>query len=121
MTLAMEPDSTSWSFETSGRFLVSSLYRKINQGPSLPHEKLIWKAKLPLKIKIFLWQMAKGKMPASDQIKDGMAHWMESVPCVAKSKHSILFSSHVSSPILPRLELERPLGFSGTKSIRFPD
>jgi hypothetical protein len=65
----MEPDSTSWSFETSGRFLVSSLYRKINQGPSLPHEKLIWKAKLPLKIKIFLWQMAKGKMPASDQIK----------------------------------------------------
>jgi hypothetical protein len=48
--------------------LVSLLYRKINQGPSLPHEKLLWKLKLPLKIKIFLWQMAKGKMPANEQI-----------------------------------------------------
>jgi hypothetical protein len=60
---------TSWALETSGRFSVSSLYRKINQGPNLPHKKLIWKAKLPLKIKIFLWQMAKGKMPASALIK----------------------------------------------------
>jgi hypothetical protein len=60
---------TSWALETSGRFSVSSLYRKINKGPNLPHKKLIWKAKLPLKIKIFLWQMAKGKMPASALIK----------------------------------------------------
>jgi hypothetical protein len=54
---------------SKGKFSVSSLYRKINQGPSLPHEKLIWKAKLPLKNKIFLWHMTKGKMPANEQIR----------------------------------------------------
>jgi hypothetical protein len=69
LTLLEAPDSVSWALETSGRFSVSSLYHKINQGPSLPHEKIIRKAKLPLKIKISLWQMAKVKMLASDQIK----------------------------------------------------
>jgi hypothetical protein len=61
-------DQVSWALEPGGKFSVSSLYRKINHGPSLPHEKLLWKAKLPLKIKIFLWQMAKGKMPVNEQI-----------------------------------------------------
>jgi hypothetical protein len=66
--LTTDVDQVKWALEPGGKFFVSSLYRKINQGPSLPREKLIWKAKLPLKIKIFLWQMAKGKMPANDQI-----------------------------------------------------
>jgi hypothetical protein len=48
-------DAVRWMLEPNGRFSMSSLYRKINQGPSLHHEKLLWKAKLPLKIKIFLW------------------------------------------------------------------
>jgi hypothetical protein len=42
--------------------------REINQGPSLPHEMLLWSAKIPLKIKIFLWQMAKGRLPFNAQI-----------------------------------------------------
>jgi hypothetical protein len=66
--LSAECDQVSWALEPHGKFTVSSLYRKINQGPSLPHEKLLWKSKLPLKIKIFLWQMAKGKMPVNEQI-----------------------------------------------------
>jgi hypothetical protein len=67
--LTTDVDQVKWALEPGGKFFVSSLYRKINQGPSLPQEKLIWKAKLPLKIKIFLWQMAKGKMPTNDQIQ----------------------------------------------------
>jgi hypothetical protein len=54
--------------ESNGKFSVSSLYRKIHQGPSLPHESLLWSAKLPLKIKIFLSQMAKGRLPSNAQI-----------------------------------------------------
>jgi mannosylglycoprotein endo-beta-mannosidase len=61
-------DTVRWDLEPSGRFSVLSLYRKINQGPSLPHESILWSAKLPLKIKIFLWQMAKGRLPSNDQI-----------------------------------------------------
>jgi hypothetical protein len=47
-------DQVKWALEPGGKFSISSLYHKINQGPSLPQEKLLWKAKLPLKIKIFL-------------------------------------------------------------------
>jgi hypothetical protein len=53
--LSNSSDSVRWTLESNGRFSVSSLYRKINQGPSLPHENLLWNANLPLKIKIFLW------------------------------------------------------------------
>jgi hypothetical protein len=53
--LSNTSDAVRWKLGPNGRFSVSSLYQKINQGPSMPHEKLLWKAKLPLKIKIFLW------------------------------------------------------------------
>jgi hypothetical protein len=66
--LSADSNQVLWALEPHGKFTVSSLYRKINQGPSLQHEKLLWKSKLPLKIKIFLWQMAMGKMPANEQI-----------------------------------------------------
>jgi hypothetical protein len=68
VSLSLLPDSASWGLESNDKFLVSSLYRKINQGPSLPHESLLWSAKLRLKIKIFLWQMAKGRLPSNAQI-----------------------------------------------------
>jgi hypothetical protein len=68
VTRSLLPDSVSWGLENNGKFSVSSLYRKINQGPSLPHETLLWSAKLPLKIKTFLWQMAKGRLPSNAQI-----------------------------------------------------
>jgi hypothetical protein len=66
--LSNNGDIVRWTLEPNGRFSVSSLYKKINQGPSLPHESLLWSAKLPLKIKIFLWQMAKGRLPSNEQI-----------------------------------------------------
>jgi hypothetical protein len=66
--LSNNGDTVRWTLDPSGRFSVSSLYQKINQGPSQPHESLLWSAKLPLKIKIFLWQMAKGRLPSNEQI-----------------------------------------------------
>jgi hypothetical protein len=66
--LSNNGDTVRWSLEPNGKFSVSSLYQKINQGPSLPHESLLWSAKLPLKIQIFLRQMAKGRLPSNEQI-----------------------------------------------------
>jgi hypothetical protein len=68
VSLSILPDSMSWGLENNGKFSVSSLYCNINQGPSLPHESMLWSAKLPLKIKIFLWQLAKGRLPSNAQI-----------------------------------------------------
>jgi hypothetical protein len=66
--LTLAPNAVVWALENNGRFSISSLYRNINQGPSLPHEKLLWSAKFPLKIKIFLCQMAKARLPSNAQI-----------------------------------------------------
>jgi hypothetical protein len=44
------------------------MYKRLLQGVAWPCAKIIWKAKLPLKIKIFTWQMAIGRLPSSEQI-----------------------------------------------------
>jgi hypothetical protein len=89
----------SWGLESNGKFSVSSLYRKINQGPNLPHESLLWSAKLPLKIKIFLWQMAKGRLPSNAQIN--RRHGASDDKCVlcgqAETVDHIFFSCHLAS------------------------
>jgi hypothetical protein len=85
--------------ENNGKFSVSSLYRKINQGPSLPHESLLWSAKLPLKIKIFLWQMAKGRLPSNAQIN--RRHGASDGNCVlcgqAETVDHIFFTCHLAT------------------------
>jgi hypothetical protein len=45
------------------------MYKRRLQGDSWPCAKTIWKARLPLKIKIFTWQMAIGRLPIFEQIK----------------------------------------------------
>jgi hypothetical protein len=43
------PDKIAWKLDPSGMFSVSSLYRKIIQGPLFPFAKPIWQVKIPLK------------------------------------------------------------------------
>jgi hypothetical protein len=61
-------DKVSWNLESSGRFSVKSLYNMLSQGPAAPFSNAIWKNRFPTKIKIFLWQMARGRLPSNDQI-----------------------------------------------------
>jgi hypothetical protein len=99
ISLSLLPDSVSWGLESNGKFSVSSLYRKINQGPSLPHESLLWSAKLPLKIKIFLWQMAKGRLPSNAQIN--RRHGASDGKCVlcgqSETVDHIFFTCHLAT------------------------
>jgi hypothetical protein len=66
--LSEHQDRVSWALEPSGQFLVNSMYKLLLQGPAWPCAKLIWKANLPLKIKIFTWQLAIDRLPSSEQI-----------------------------------------------------
>jgi hypothetical protein len=98
VSLSSLPDSVSWGLESNGKFSVSSLYRKINQGPSLPHESLLWSAKLPLKIKIFLWQMAKGRLPSNAQInrRHGASDGNCALCGTSETVDHIFFSCHLA-------------------------
>jgi hypothetical protein len=59
-----------WGLGKSKIFTTKSLYRFItNRGVVIAEKESIWKTKLPLKIKIFLWQLANNKLQASTVLK----------------------------------------------------
>lgn len=60
-------DMVSWGLEKSGMFTTKSLYRAMTHGGIISKvNQNIWKCNIPTKIKIFLWQMYHGKLPAAD-------------------------------------------------------
>jgi hypothetical protein len=46
-------------------FSVKLLYFKLYQGMSVAHFKDMWESRVPLKIKIFSWQLALDKLPSN--------------------------------------------------------
>ncbi|TVU42828.1 hypothetical protein EJB05_09251, partial [Eragrostis curvula] len=70
VTLGEDNDSVKWAFEKKGNFSTASLYRFLT-FPGAVDERLkeMWETKLPLKIKIFLWQLQKNKIPAAERWK----------------------------------------------------
>jgi hypothetical protein len=61
-------DLVSWHLEQSGSYTVKSMYAQLSQGTTIAHAKDLWETKLPLKIKIFSWQLALDKLPSGQQI-----------------------------------------------------
>ena len=53
--LTNEPDKFSWALTNSGIFMVRSLYLYLMSGHTVFLRKYIWKMKVPLKIRIFMW------------------------------------------------------------------
>jgi hypothetical protein len=62
------PTRISWHLEPKGSFSTKSLYLELCKAPVVPLTKPIWDARIPLKNKIFTWQLAKGRLPSNDQI-----------------------------------------------------
>jgi hypothetical protein len=56
-------DSVIWALESNKRFSTKYLYRFLTDyGVASKMAGYIWKAKLPLKIKVFLWQIFNNKL-----------------------------------------------------------
>jgi hypothetical protein len=57
------PDSVTWCLERKGIFTTASLYNAMFfSGYENKWMMCIWEAKIPLKIKIFLWQVCNDKI-----------------------------------------------------------
>jgi hypothetical protein len=69
LQLTEEPDKISWRHEPLGKFSTKSMYLALCNGSTHLVTKLIWNPNLPLKIKIFTWQMCRGRLPSNDQIQ----------------------------------------------------
>ncbi|XP_073353844.1 uncharacterized protein [Aegilops tauschii subsp. strangulata] len=61
-------DHISWRLDPSSSFSTKSLYRAIAPTPSLEPLVLIWWIQLPLKIRIFMWQWIRGRVPSGVEV-----------------------------------------------------
>ena len=64
-----QQDSIKWSLTRQGSFTVQSMYKHLINQVAMPLNKLLWKLKLPLKIKIFIWFLIKGVILTKDNLK----------------------------------------------------
>jgi len=48
-----------WGLHHNGLYSVNSMYRTLLGTQAIPYSTLIWKLKLPLKIKVFMWYLYK--------------------------------------------------------------
>ncbi|WVZ82824.1 LOW QUALITY PROTEIN: hypothetical protein U9M48_030040, partial [Paspalum notatum var. saurae] len=73
-------DEVLWGLDKSHHFSTKSLYRfRTDGGVSNRTTGIIWKSKIPMKIKVFLWQLSKGKLQAASVLKK--KGWKGSVFC----------------------------------------
>jgi hypothetical protein len=80
VVLVDDKDYFKWRLPKSGFFTVRSLYlHDIDTHPPFQHRN-IWKWKIPLKIKIFLWFLQKGVVLTKDNL--AKKNWKGSQQCV---------------------------------------
>jgi transcription elongation factor Elf1 len=94
VSLSQRPDSVRWILEKNGRFSTASLYRELF-FPGVVNKWMmsIWRASLPLKIKIFLWQICNDKIQSAEQLKK--KNWSGPLECklcgeIESTKHIFL-------------------------------
>jgi hypothetical protein len=60
-------DRARWKIGSSGQFRVKDLYLQLRAEESFP-QKFLWKMKIPMKFRIFLWLMLKCSVLAKDNL-----------------------------------------------------
>ena len=93
-SLTDTPDSVSWALSPSKCFTVRSAYRALFRGPVLAWTSHLWKAPMPLKIKIFTWQLLRDRLPSGVEVVKRFGPGDGSCPlcAVPESGTHILFS-----------------------------
>ena len=77
-----------WGLHQNGLFSVKSMYKAVLGVEAIPYNTLIWKLKLPLKIKVFLWYLYKGVILTKDNL--ARRQWQgDRKCCICSSDESI--------------------------------
>jgi hypothetical protein len=78
--LTLSLDTVRWVFEKSGQFSITSLYRElVFLGVVNKWMMSLWRVRLPLKIKVFLWQICNEKIQSAEQLKK--KNWSGPLEC----------------------------------------
>ncbi|XP_020158142.1 uncharacterized protein [Aegilops tauschii subsp. strangulata] len=62
-------DCISWRLEPSGVFSTKSLYQAIAPSTAPLPLTAVWSIRLPLKIRIFMWQWIRGRTPSGVEVR----------------------------------------------------
>jgi hypothetical protein len=66
--LTTNRDSFRWDLTANGLFYVQSLYQEILNNGTVRDNKDLWKLKIPLKIKVFMWYLKRGVTLTKDNL-----------------------------------------------------
>ena len=66
--LSNNPDKFVWNLTTSGIFSVKSMYLDMMDDDTRYLRKYLWKLKIPLKIKIFMWFLSNKVLLTKDNL-----------------------------------------------------
>ncbi|KAM0831387.1 hypothetical protein ACQ4PT_065585 [Festuca glaucescens] len=69
VSLSAAHDKLSWRLVPSGAFSTAPLYKALHEGASVFCFNELWKVKIPLKIKHFIWQLSINRLPSGDQVQ----------------------------------------------------
>jgi hypothetical protein len=79
VTLTPEPDKFIWNLNESGLFTVKSMYLDLMNGHTRFLRKYLWKMKIPLKIKIFMWFLHNKVLLTKDNL--AKRNWSGCLKC----------------------------------------
>ena len=57
--LSQQSDQLCWKLTKNGVFSVKSMYLDVINSSVIPSSKHVWKVKVPLRIKVFMWFVHK--------------------------------------------------------------
>jgi hypothetical protein len=77
--LTDQRDTFMWSLKQNGQFTIRSMYNALIAQLPAPRKNMIWKLKMPLKIKIFIWYLQKGVVLTKDNL--ARRRWKGSLKC----------------------------------------
>jgi hypothetical protein len=72
-------DTFNWSLNHNGKFSVSSMYQAFLDTNVVPNNSHLWKIKLPLKIRVFLWLLYKEAILTNDNLVK--RNWYGNIMC----------------------------------------
>jgi len=71
INLGLEEDLVTWKLEKNGHFTTRSLYRWLSfRGVKNKRAEKIWRSKLPMKIKVFMWLANQNRLPTKTKMKE---------------------------------------------------
>jgi hypothetical protein len=80
VNLNNEPDCFMWKLTTNGLFTVKSMYEDLMNDHTTYLRKYLWKMKIPLKIKIFMWFLSNKVLLTKDNL--AKRQWNGCTKCV---------------------------------------